>query len=702
MPRPLPRINGMEVHVCPTDIEEYHTGEGPSRDVPLEKRQVIAWDGEGMKLSGDEMPQHYVLFGCSVDIDNPLIGRKLDTLTIIDYILDIGCEYPKAVHIGYGFRYDMNMIVRTLSVSDLARLKMESQVTVRFGARPGMKYRIEWMPGKMFRVTRRWGTGKRDYDSVKIDDVVSFFACPFINAVDSILGDKLNPDDRSIVEHGKAARKDNLWEDLPEVTRYWRAEIQLMQRMMEEFREVMFRAGFKLTAWYGPGALASYVIRQKKLSDHIQNKPVIDAVHEASKHGYAGGRFELFQVGRIEGPIYGYDINSAYPYALSNAPSLGVEHGQWRHISNPTRIEDFGVYRISYRHGGKPQPFEFRAMPLFHRDTRGSISFPQMCDGWYWSPEVKVVQRIGQRFGGVTIHEGWVWDHDGNKPFKFMEEMFNKRMELGKKNVISMPYKLGPNSMYGKLAQRVGWRMDKHGGVHPPSTHCLPLAGWITSTCRASLMSAMMQIPQSQLIAVETDGIYTTTPPDMLSLEFGDGLGQWGVDMYDEMLYLQNGIYHRRIGNKWMPPKSRGLDIASVSQPVVNQYFKDCEPGEWAPLRVEMRERFVGLSAAMVGYKGEFSVSKVKERHCRWERGARDIEPGGKGKRMHVAKLCPACNAGATAWDAPHPLVIRSRAGILGPLMSAPHHLPWEGKEVPEDTDEARKYAERERDMVIL
>src|SRR6266540_1107666 len=104
MPRPLPTINGLEVHVCPTDIEEYHTGEGPSRDVPLEKRQVIAWDGEGMKLSGDERPQHYVLFGCSVDIDNPLIGQKLDTLTIIDYILDIGCDYPKAVHIGYGFR----------------------------------------------------------------------------------------------------------------------------------------------------------------------------------------------------------------------------------------------------------------------------------------------------------------------------------------------------------------------------------------------------------------------------------------------------------------------------------------------------------------------------------------------------------------------------------------------------------------------
>src|SRR3546814_3403831 len=102
--------------------------------------------------------------------------------------------------------------------------------------------------------------------------------------------------------------------------------------MTEAFREVMFRAGFKLTRWYGPGALASYVIRTKGLKDHIQNRPFESAVHQASKHAYAGGRFELFRIGRIEGPVYGYDINSAYPYALSNAPSLGIEHGEWRYI----------------------------------------------------------------------------------------------------------------------------------------------------------------------------------------------------------------------------------------------------------------------------------------------------------------------------------------------------------------------------------
>lgn len=701
MARPAPIVNGLEIHICNDDVEDtYHTGNGPSRDVPVERRKIIAWDGEGMNLSGDDKPQHYVLFGCSADTDNPMISRKLQTLDILDYIISIGERFPRAVHVGYGFRYDMNMIIQTLAIPDKAILKLENQVTIRPASRPGIKYRIEWLPGKSFSVTKRWGKGKRDATTVTIDDVVSFFACPFIKAVESILGDELSDDDRDVVAHGKEARGANLWDDMPDVLRYWRAEIKLMERMTERFREVMFDAGFKLTRWYGPGALASYVIRTKGLKNHIQNRPFEQAVHQASKHAYAGGRFELFRIGRIEGPVYGYDINSAYPSALSNAPSLGIEHGEWRYIEHPTQIEEFGVYHIRYRHEGKPRIFEYRAMPLFHRDNRGAISFPTNLEGWYWSPEARIAATIGNRYGGVEIVEGWEWHHDGTYPFKFMEEMFNKRMELGKKNIISMPYKLGPNSMYGKLAQRVGWKTDKDGNAQPPMSHCLPLAGWITSKCRASLMKAIMQIPLDRLIAVETDGIYTTQAPGDMALDFGDGLGQWGVDNYDEMLYLQNGIYHRREGRIWLPPKSRGLDITSVSQPVVEQYLRGLSPGDFAPLTVDMKSRFVGLSAAMVGYKGGFSVGRVKERHCRWEAGKRDVEPGGSGKRMHVPKLCPACNAGATAWDAPHPLVIRSRAGISAPIMSTPHHLPWENQPVPEITDKARKSAEIERDMV--
>lgn len=684
------------------DISDIETVELPAvttreqRDTPLTKRRIIAWDGEGMKLSGNEYPQHYVMFGCSAEPNWVLIGRDLKTMEILEYIIAVGERYPNAVHVGYGFRYDANMIIKGLPDKHLRALKHTGEVRFKLG---NIRWRIHVIPGKSFRVTKRWAdgktnTGKRSgdgYVSVKIDDMASFFACPFLDACESILGDVLSDEDREIIAHGKSARKDNLWEDLGDVRRYWTAEIRLMQQTAERFRDVMYAAGIMLKDWYGPGAIATYLIGKRRLRDHLQNTPVIKEVHEASKVAYAGGRFELFQVGRINQDCYGLDINSAYPAALSKAPSLGLDHGEWVYVTNPTVIEEFGVYRITYKHRGRPSPIEYAAMPLFFRDEKGSMSFPQVATGWYWSPEAANCLEIGRRIpGSVTIHEGWVWRHDDTRPFEFLQEMFDERIRIGKKNVLSMPYKLGPNSMYGKLAQRVGW--DEKNRL-PPRSHCLPLAGWITSACRASLYRVMLQIPQDQLIAVETDGIYTTKDPSTLVMDKGDGLGQWGVDAYDEMLYLQSGVYHRRVGNDWEAPKARGLDIASVSKEVVSEYFRQCDAGDFPSLTVQMRERFIGLSAAYVRGRG----IHVKDFLGKWEAGEREMQPGGKGKRAHSPKTCRQCSAGNSAWDTPHPLAIRSRS--MG-QMSTPHALPWESEVVPEDMEMYRELDLIEGDMI--
>lgn len=684
------------------EMSEVETVEMPEvvtreqRDTPLEKRKIIAWDGEGMKLSGDTRPQHYVMFGCSAEPEWVRISRDLGVEEILEYIIAVGERYPNAVHIGYGFRYDVMMIIKGLPPKHLRALKEHGEVRFKLGMN---RWRIHMIPGKSFRVTKRWSTGKKNtgkrsgdgYTSVKIDDMVSFFACPFLDACESILSDVLTDEDREVIAHGKEARKDNLWHDLDEVKRYWTAEIRLMQMMAERFRDVMFDAGIRLKDWYGPGAIATHLIRKHKLRDHLQNTPEVMEVHEASKIAYAGGRFELFKVGRIEGPVYGYDINSAYPAALAKAPSLGVEHGEWHWVSNPTEIEEFGVYRITYRHMGNPKPIEFAAMPLFHRDKRGSITFPQVTNGWYWSPEAACVHALGKRYpGSVEIHEGWVWRHDNTRPFEFLEDMFHERLRLGKKNVVSMPYKLGPNSMYGKLAQRVGY--DEKNRL-PPRSHCLPLAGWITSNCRAQLFRVMAQMPMHALVAVETDGIYTTQPPEKFNLDFGDGLGQWGTDRYDEMLYLQSGVYHVREGDTWKPPKARGLDIASVSQSIVSEYFQGLLPGDFPPLTVQMRERFIGLKAAYIKGRG----IHVKDYLGRWETGTREMDPGGKGKRAHISSQCAECHLGLSAWDSPHRLAIRSRS--LGE-MSTPHNLPWENVPIPVEMDLMRELDEVESDMI--
>lgn len=703
MPRKNPGAVKRRHHVAITaDIsnaeETPNLGEGFS--VPWGKRKIIAWDGEGINLRGRGKPQSYVLFGCSAETDSPLIGKRLTPGDTFNYMCNIAEQYPQAVHVAYAFNYDFNMLIQGFRWENKLDLKDKGETVIDKGwalspSSWGYRYYVSYIPGKIFRVVRReLSTGKQV--SIRIDDVFSFFAAKFIKAVEDILGDELTDEDKEIIEHGKAERGHTTWNDIEEIKHYWQCEISMMERMMEKFREVMYRAGIHLKQWYGPGAIASYLFKSKKLAQHIQNTPEVKEVHEASKRAYAGGRFERFHIGRVRGPVYGVDRNSAYPYALSNAPSLGPDHGVWEHIENPDRIDEFAVYRIRFRFR-TTQPSRIRQpMPLFHRDNRGSITYPGWVDGWYWSPEARMAMEFGKHLGGIEISEGWIWQHDGTKPFKFLEEMFNERMRLGKRNIISMPYKLGPNSMYGKLAQRVGSK-DK-----PPVAHCLPLAGWITSHCRAAVYNVMLQTPFDQLIAVETDGVYTTVPPDKMRLDFGDGLGQWDITEYEEMLYLQNGIYHRKQKGEWLSPKSRGLSMSSVPLELVTEYFQSSGPvpyrnGPSGTLQLPMKDRFTGLNAAFVG-----DPTTVNERHCVWFVPPKEINPGGTGKRIHISHGCKQCGNGSSFYDEAHECIVLSRSGFGSDIESAPHKLPWEDRKEYADTKLGREMAAMEADMMQL
>lgn len=667
----------MNIVVEDSDKEFYHTGECEHADYdrksfrrkpPMIERDVIAWDMEGISISGLDAPQHPVVYGCSADVDGALQSQKISTRDMLEYMVEIARKNPYAIHVGYGFRYDANMIIAGLSTRKIVKLWTHGYVQFQFDDK--YIWSIKWMPGKMFTVSRRPKESRkksRARVSLTIYDYSSFFGKAFLKTCEDILRDELSDEDRDVIEHGKAARGHQSWDDINEIRHYWNHEIVLIKRVFEKFRDVMYRAGFALKEWYGPGALANYInatknIRPKLAGVQVTTGMMPDAVHEASKHAFVGGRFELFQAGRIKGPIYAIDINSAYPYALTKIPSF--EYGEWRHVSNPTKISLFGVYRVSYA-APNAGPLEYRPMPLPFRDNRGLISYPNIVHGWYWSPEAAMVNRME----GAEILEGWEWvPATDEKPWTFLQDMFDTRMRLGKKNLLSMPFKLGPNSLYGKYAQTVGWDQRKRT---PPKSHALPVAGWVTSYCRAMLYGVMRQDPES-VVAVETDSVFTTRDPHELNLNFGDGLGQWDYDVIDEMIYMQNGMYHAKIDGEWKSPKSRGIHPSEYPHHVAEDYVKSLKAGEkWKALEITTQPKFIGAGAAIA------SKEDVKSILASWRTQERKISLGDTGKRIHVPKACPQCREGHSPFDAPHRLLVNSRSD--GQVMSFPRKLPWEG-----------------------
>jgi hypothetical protein len=688
---------------APSDVEfddvaehrPYHSTERSRIDtVAPEQRQFIAWDGEGINRKGPGKPQAYVLFGCSTGEHISSTGH-LHTFEILDFIVGIGERNPSAFHVGFAFNYDANMIVQSLNPKSLKALHENGRITLN---RPGVgKYHIQFRPSKWFSVSRF----QENYDkkknphaktTVRIYDLFGFFGKSFIRAYEDLVGPV-----PEVVTKGKANRGQFDRMDETYIETYWRAEIEMLRELAEELRRRLYGAGLRVTQWHGPGALASYALRQHQMKQYMGTAP--DPVREAARYAYAGGRFEIFRLGRITGNIYSIDINSAYPNAIRKLPSLSA--GYWSHCDGaPAKLAYFGVYRVRLIPHRSDSWFERTPGPLFHRDKMGNISFPWILEGWYWSPEVRNLLSISDRY---EIVEGWEYLGFTSQPppFKWVEESYEQRRIWKDEGLgAELALKLMLNSLYGKMAQRVGWNQEK---ALPPTWHQLEWAGWVTSYTRAMLWKLMAQIPVEQLIAVETDGLYTTVDPSTLGIQASKNLGEWSVDAYDEILYVQSGMAWLRSGNcqsgclhsdsdrrdkrcAWTS-KRRGLDARTFSLNDCRDYLDTLKAGpEWAPF-VGETTRFIGLGAALNG------SAPLKVRHCVWDTREREIRPGQNGKRVHLYKQCHACRDGLSAWDAAHDMSIRSGAYMPGGEHSSPHDIPWEGEQID------REWREYTRDL---
>jgi len=629
----------------------------------------IAWDGEGINLAGPGKPQSYVLFGSSTGHIQSREG--LSTFECLDHIIETGLSHPAAVHIGFAFGYDVNMIIASLSPVTLERMHRNGWVRVKRG---DSVYVLSWAKGKWFQVSRY---NDKERCTVRIFDIFSFFMCSAVKA-----WEKTGVEVPQHILEGKARRKYFTVDDYDSgmVLGYWTVEIQLYRRLGEVLRTRVYNAGLRITQWYGPGALSTFELKRHGVKQHMADCG--PEVRKAARFAYAGGRFELYKVGRVTGRIFGVDINSAYPHAISQLPSL--VDGYWRHVEYPSTLERFGVYKISLQ---KSRGFDRSPGPVFHRDRDHNVSFPWRTEGWYWSPETDAAQRRG-----ATVIEGWEYIGGTKRPFDWVSTVYDTRRDWKRRGISAeLALKLLLNAIYGKMAQRVGWDEAKR---RLPPFHQLEWAGWVTSYVRARLFRLMTNIPWEQLIAVETDGLYTTKDPASLNIVDSDELGQWGITEYDEMMYVQSGLAWLHSEAKGWETKRRGLDEGTFTLEHCQEYLKTLHPKPnrstpW-PVYKGLSTRFVGLGQALA------SKQLLHSRHCVWSTDKRDISPGQSGKRVHVHAYCHACQEGFTAYDGPHDLMVNSMS-ILDP-HSYPHSIPWEQEE---GYPMWRDYAEQDDDMSL-
>jgi len=618
-------------------------------------RPFVAWDGEGV-TSTDGIHRYVMLAVKSSNGDSDYLSNihGLGTAEAFEFILDFATAHSADIHTIYGGGYDWNMMMRDIPQETVSAIYHDKFAVWQ-------NYRIGWRPGKSFYLSRIGEDRKTVGKGVTIYDVVSFFQCPFVKACDDYLGDKFT--NREMIVANKALRSSFTLADIDAVRVYNAAELDNLLALMAELRARLNKCGLRPRRWDGPGAVAAALLMREGVKS-AKGVPPAKAAH-AARFAYAGGRFEVIRFGHVETPVYEYDINSAYPSALRDVPDLS--DGHWTRVVGDPGPQPFALYHVEY-HGRYP------ALPgaFFRRDPNGTVCYPLHVTGWYWSPEVTTGREYCARgYGEMSVLEAWVYTPaTDRKPFTFIEPLYNKRRALKLAgDGAHVGIKLALNSLYGKLAQQIGWERKPDGTLRLPPFHQLEWAGYTTAWCRAFILRACLDKLET-VIAFETDAVFTSEP---LTVTLGSGLGDFELKVFDSLTYVQSGMYFATSEGAEIV-KTRGVDRCKCAGKE-----KVCQCGSLTRARVldklaepkvidRMVEahltRFIGAGVALSQSWGKWRTWEVMVKHM-------TLEP--TGKRLHMSCGCMAGNPAGIVFGIWH----ATKCPLLNNTHSSAFPIEW-------------------------
>jgi len=514
------------------------------------------FDGEGMDYDG--FHALYTLRAGDLELYNE--GKALTSQQMITWIANL----PHTTYVGFSLGYDFTEILRELTPityrsgnSFITRLlgdredwtDNEKQFGIRVPGLPGIA--IKYVPRKSLCITNYNPVNGNKLKRVRISDTFGFFQESFIGALESWkIG---TPRELKTIRSGKNGR--GSFTGSIEERKYNALECILLEKLMDKFKTTCDEANMTPALWEGAGWLATRMYELHKtptrhetvLPDEIA--PIVDLA-------YYGGRFEVLRYGRISGPIYDYDINSAYPSNMEGLPCLLPNHGKWE---NNRKRSPWILHSVSWKPKDEYSP---QLGPLPVRLKSGTVVFPLTsapgAKDWYWSYEIDEAYPFN-----FTIYDSRSYTQTCDcKPFGWVPEQYEERLRIqaehGKQAAIAP--KLGLNSLYGKTAQRVGERPYFN----------LVYAGIITSMCRAQILKIAYESPSSHhVLMIATDGIFTDRQVPSIGVRIieGKALGDWDTTKFkDGLIIVQPGLYWQPTSNPDGLTKSRGISAKVIAK----------------------------------------------------------------------------------------------------------------------------------------
>jgi hypothetical protein len=498
--------------------------------VRTKTRRWVGVDGEGV----GRKPHRYVLLACS-DGDYVEDRRGLSTVDCLEFLLDLGSRDARVA--GYYLSYDWTMILKDLiatpeglqSIYALFRPELRACADGSFARVEYKGYKLHWLAGAMW---LRDATRK-----VTVWDLGKYYQGPFVGALKDW---KIAPEVQDQIAAMKKRRSAFKWRDIFQIRKYCMSECEALAELATELERAHVDADLKPRSWFGPGSTATVLLNRHSIRERrgILAPSMIEPVACA----YFGGRAEISTNGFVKGPIYSYDISSAYPYHASRLPCL--EHGRWERVTRERDCSKRGVVHALIRGHIHHAVGDWAPLPI--RVANGTIVFPRSGgSGWWWREEWLAARKGWPK--GLEFDHAFVLHQECEcVPFNFLPQMFDHRRAVGKDTGEGKILKLGINSVYGKLAQTIG-KAQYASRVW---------SGMITSGTRAQVLELMIKHKKfDSVLMIATDGLFSTEIHDV---DPEIRLGGWERKKHESITLVRPGIYW--LGSEKVRARGLGRD----------------------------------------------------------------------------------------------------------------------------------------------
>jgi len=282
----------------------------------------------------------------------------------------------------------------------------------------------------------------------------------------------------------------------------------------------------------------------------------------AIKKSFRGGIIRLFGLGSYNNTTE-YDINSAYPYAISQLTSLEnaevttnrEDMGKCDYEFYLIETQDWSLLGLKAKIGGK----DMVEGAVFNDNMLNEIVYcttSRPVSRWVTKWDKLILDLYGVEY---KVLEFFGIKTQGKKLFPQIVELYNKKKEIkekyGKQSVQYWGIKIVLNGVYGIFAQRK---------PHISKYTNFIFASHITGLCRYLIMRKVYekQGEGAKPLMINTDGVYFIgDKPDKSS----SVLGEFEVNQLDKIIVFGNGVYYK-VSGKSSTLRKRGFPTLSLEE----------------------------------------------------------------------------------------------------------------------------------------